>query len=112
FPCSGRGASSPKGRRRKWWTIRAWSKLISATAPLRAFRPQESPMPDALLAVSELTAGYGATEVLRGISLEVAAGAIVAVVGSDGAGKARLSRPIASARRATRRALRFSRIGV
>ena len=41
-------------------------------APLRAFQPQEPPMSDVLLAVSGLTAGYGAIEVLRGIDLEVA----------------------------------------
>jgi ABC-type branched-subunit amino acid transport system ATPase component len=34
-------------------------------------------MSDALLSVSGLTAGYGATEVLRGIDLEVAEGEIV-----------------------------------
>src|SRR5215813_8978810 len=77
-------------------------------APLRAFRPQEPPMSDALLAVSELTAGYGATEVLRGINLEVAAGEIVAVLGSNGAGKSTLNRTISGVLRATRGSIRFA----
>src|SRR5260221_2684524 len=74
----------------------------------RVFRPQEPPMSDALLAVSGLTAGYGATEVLRGIDLEVAAGEIVAVLGSNGAGKSTLNRTISGVLRATRGSIRFA----
>ncbi len=65
-------------------------------------------MSDALLAVSELTAGYGATEVLRGIDLEVADGEIVAVLGSNGAGKSTLNRTISGVLRATRGSIRFA----
>ncbi len=49
---------------------------------------------DALLAVRGLRAGYGETEVLRGIDLDVAAGEIVAVLGSNGVGKSTLNRAI------------------
>ena len=45
----------------------------------------------ALLHVQGLHAGYGETEILRGIDLVVGAGDIVAVLGSNGAGKSTLN---------------------
>ena len=64
-------------------------------------------MSDALLAVNGLAAGYGAIEVLRGIHLEVAAGEIVAVLGSNGAGKSTLNRTISGVLRARHGSIRF-----
>ena len=49
---------------------------------------------DALLAVKALRAGYGETEVLRGVDLDVGNGEIVAVLGSNGAGKSTLAREL------------------
>ncbi|HEY1309955.1 MAG TPA: ABC transporter ATP-binding protein [Pseudolabrys sp.] len=46
---------------------------------------------DVLLNVRGLHAGYGETEILRGIDLAVGAGDIVAVLGSNGAGKSTLN---------------------
>ena len=48
-------------------------------------------MPEAILAVSGLYTGYGATEILRGVDLTVGHGEIVAVLGSNGAGKSTLN---------------------
>ena len=60
-----------------------------------------------LLAVGGLHAGYGATEILRGIDLAVNDGEIVAVLGSNGAGKSTLNRAISGVLRAWRGAIRF-----
>ena len=49
---------------------------------------------DPLLALSDVTAGYGKTSVLRGISLDVADREIVAMVGHNGAGKTAILRTV------------------
>jgi branched-chain amino acid transport system ATP-binding protein len=47
-----------------------------------------------MLKVEQLRAGYGALEVLHGISFEVPAGSIVAILGANGAGKTTLMRAL------------------
>lgn len=47
-----------------------------------------------MLEISDVRAGYGGTEVLRGLSLDVGAGEIVAVLGSNGVGKTTLNKVI------------------
>ena len=43
--------------------------------------------PTTILSVNDLVAGYGATEVLHGVSFEIRAGQIVTLIGANGAGK-------------------------
>jgi branched-chain amino acid transport system ATP-binding protein len=64
-------------------------------------------MAEPLLAISGLHAGYGATEILRGIDLAVNDGEVVAVLGSNGAGKSTLNRSISGVLRPWRGAIRF-----
>jgi branched-chain amino acid transport system ATP-binding protein len=65
-------------------------------------------MPEPILAVSGLRAGYGATEILRGIDLVVGHGEIVAVLGANGAGKSTLNRAISGVVRPWDGAIRFA----
>jgi branched-chain amino acid transport system ATP-binding protein len=62
---------------------------------------------DALLTVQGLRAGYGETEVLRGIDLDVGTGEIVAVLGSNGVGKSTLNRAISGIVRPSAGRIRF-----
>ena len=60
-----------------------------------------------LLNIAGLHAGYGATEILRGVSLAVNEGEIVAVLGSNGAGKSTLNCAISGVLRPWRGAISF-----
>jgi branched-chain amino acid transport system ATP-binding protein len=64
-------------------------------------------MSEPLLAISGLRAGYGPTEILRGVDLTVGGGEIVAVLGSNGTGKSTLNRTISGVMRATQGTIRF-----
>jgi branched-chain amino acid transport system ATP-binding protein len=65
-------------------------------------------MPEPLLEVRDLDAHYGDFQALFGVSLEVAAGDVVAVIGANGAGKSTLLKTIAGAMPARRDAVRFA----
>ena len=65
-------------------------------------------MPESLLAVSGLDAGYGDVQVLWGVDIEVPRGEIVCLVGSNGAGKTTLMRTISGLLPARSGAVRFA----
>ncbi len=54
-----------------------------------------------MLIVENLHAGYGASEVLNGVSLQVKAGSVVALIGANGAGKTTTMRAISGMIKAT-----------
>ncbi|MGW6461073.1 amino acid ABC transporter ATP-binding protein [Streptomyces sp. NPDC055078] len=58
--------------------------------PLHVSEPLRAPEP--LLSIRDLRKRYGATEVLRGISLDVVRGETVAVLGASGSGKSTMLR--------------------
>lgn len=60
-----------------------------------------------MLEVKSLRAGYGGTEVLRGLDLTVAAGEIVAVLGSNGVGKTTLNKVLSGVLKANEGEIRF-----
>src|ERR1700679_1549617 len=67
-------------------------------------RPEKS---GALLAIQELDAFYGDIQALFGVSMEIAAGEAVAVIGANGAGKSALLKSIAGALRSPPDAIVF-----
>ena len=67
----------------------------------------ETTSPEPLLEIRALCAGYGDTDVLRGVDLKVEPGEIVAVLGSNGVGKSTLNRTISGVVRARSGAVVF-----
>jgi branched-chain amino acid transport system ATP-binding protein len=65
-----------------------------------------------LLDVRALCAGYGDSDVLRGIDLKVEPGEIVAVLGSNGVGKSTLNRTISGIVRAKSGAILFDGLAI
>src|SRR5579863_1210191 len=75
-----------------------WSGRSILAKPERAVdEPEEAgtaqPAP-ALLEVSDLRVNYGAVAAIRGVSPDVAAGEVVALLGANGAGKSTMLRTI------------------
>src|SRR5947209_1994025 len=64
-------------------------------------------MRQSMLSVENIDVFYGDAQALDGVSLEVEEGAIVAIVGANGAGKTSLIRTIAGMLRPTRGAIRY-----
>ena len=68
--------------------------------------PVSTGAPGTLLAVRGLHAGYGGSEVLHGVDLEVGAGEVVALLGRNGMGKTTLVRDLGLLRPARARSVR------
>jgi branched-chain amino acid transport system ATP-binding protein len=60
-----------------------------------------------MLEIRQLHAGYGSIEILRGVDLDVGAGEIVAVLGSNGVGKSTLNNNISALYRPFSGSIRF-----
>jgi len=60
-----------------------------------------------VLQISDLTAGYGKSEVLRGISLDVKSGEVVTIIGANGAGKSTTLKTLCGVVPATSGRIRF-----
>jgi branched-chain amino acid transport system ATP-binding protein len=69
-------------------------------------------MLESLLAVSGLHVGYGSTEILRGVDLDIGDGEIVAVLGANGAGKSTLNRALSGVLRPWRGTIRFANTSI
>src|SRR5439155_1223689 len=78
WPCCTSARRSPRARRRPSATIPASSRPISAAGTTDVF------------CMREVHAGYGATPILFGVSLEVRQGEAVALLGKNGMGKTTL----------------------
>jgi branched-chain amino acid transport system ATP-binding protein len=65
-------------------------------------------MSEPLLSVEGLHAGYGATEILRGLTMTVGAAEIVAVLGSNGVGKTTLNKVLSGVLPASAGRIRFA----
>lgn len=65
-------------------------------------------MTASLLEVQGLSSGYGPVEVLRGVDLAVAEGEIVALLGSNGAGKSTFNQTVSGLLRARAGTIRFA----
>jgi ABC-type branched-subunit amino acid transport system ATPase component len=65
-------------------------------------------MGERLLAVEDVTAGYGPMDILHGVSLHVEAGEIVSIIGPNGAGKSTAFKTIVGFLRPRRGRVRFN----
>ncbi|MET0137205.1 MAG: ATP-binding cassette domain-containing protein, partial [Sphingobium sp.] len=65
----------------------------AAPAPLKAVPAQPDPLPP-LLAIENMTVGYGARQILDGIDLDIEKGEILGLIGETGSGKTTILKSI------------------
>src|SRR3569832_1148039 len=76
-------------------------------SPKSGDRFSDKDMRQSMLSVENISVFYGDAQALDGVSLEVEQGAIVAIVGANGAGKTSLLRTIAGMLRPASGAIRY-----
>src|ERR1700736_833118 len=96
--CLPTAARLPKARPRRGARIRPGARPISAVAARR--RP-------AVLSVEDIRSSYGRIEALHGVSIDIAFGEIVTLLGANGAGKTTLIRAICGVQRISAGRLQF-----
>jgi ABC-type branched-subunit amino acid transport system ATPase component len=69
-------------------------RLSETPVPVASTGAPSAPTADALLTLSGVCAGYGGADILKHVTLEVAAGGITCVVGPNGAGKSTVMKTI------------------
>jgi len=67
---------------------------------------------ETLLEIRDVFAGYGDGDVLRGVNLDVKAGEIVAVLGSNGVGKSTLNRTVSGVMRSRAGSIHFDGVPI
>jgi branched-chain amino acid transport system ATP-binding protein len=75
---------------------------------LRQDQGERAAAPDVLLSVKDLEVHYGAIQALRGVTLEVPAGEVVALIGANGAGKTTTLRAVSRMVKASGGAVTFA----
>ena len=68
---------------------------VRAASGIKISIPSPSQMPDPLLSLDNVSAGYGDPPILRGVKLAVRAGARIGILGANGAGKSTLVKTLA-----------------
>src|ERR1700760_1655686 len=95
--CCSSGARLPRDRRRRSHAIRRSSKRISGLRTTKM-----------LLEVSGIAIAYGTAQVLHGLSLHVATGETITLIGANGAGKTSCLRAISGLEPLTAGSIRFA----
>jgi len=79
---------------------------------LAAAEAGPTPTPEALLAIDGLRVDYGAIAAVKGVSLAVGAGEVVALLGANGAGKSTMLRTISGLVRPRSGKIRFAGVAI